>query len=69
MRLTKVEIQVDQTLVDEVIRRYHLGSTREAVNLALRSVLTADSEADADEDENGPFGLAALDPQHHRDAG
>ena len=67
MRSTKVEIEVDQTLIDEVILRYHLHSSREAVNLAIRSLLTVDS--DADEDENDPFGLAALDPHHHRNAG
>jgi hypothetical protein len=44
------------------------NSPREAVNLALRSLLTPDSEA-ADEDENDPFGLAALDPHQARDAG
>ncbi|MGO9035578.1 type II toxin-antitoxin system VapB family antitoxin [Mycobacterium sp.] len=69
MRLAKVEIEVDQTLIDEVIQRYHLHSAREAVNLALRSLITVDSEADTDEDEDDPFGLAALDPHHRRDAG
>jgi Arc/MetJ family transcription regulator len=69
MGLAKVEIEVDQTLIDEVIHRYRLRSPREAVNLALRLLLTADSEADADEGEDDPFGLAALDPQHRRDAG
>jgi Arc/MetJ family transcription regulator len=69
MRLAKVEIEVDQTLIDEVIQRYRLHSAREAVNLALRSLITVDSEADTDEDEDDPFGLAALDPRHRRDAG
>jgi Arc/MetJ family transcription regulator len=69
MSLARVEIEVDQTLIDEVIQRYHLRSPREAVNLALRSLLTPYSQADADEDEDDPFGLAALDPHHHRDAG
>jgi Arc/MetJ family transcription regulator len=69
MSIAKVEIEVDETLVDEVIRRYHLHSPREAVNLALRSLLTPGSEADADEDEDDPFGLAALNPHRVRDAG
>jgi len=56
MRLAKVEIEVDQTLIDEVIQRYRLHSPREAVNLALRSLVTVDSEADTDEDEDDPFG-------------
>jgi Arc/MetJ family transcription regulator len=69
MRITKVELEVDQTLIDEVMHQYRLHSPREAVNFALRSLLTADSEGDADEDENDPFGLAALDPHRARDAG
>jgi Arc/MetJ family transcription regulator len=68
MKITKVELEVDQTLIDEAMHRYHLHSPREAVNLALRSLLTPDSEA-ADEDGNDPFGLAALDPHQARDAG
>ncbi len=69
MRFVKVEIELDQTLLDEVMQRYRMRSPREAVNLALRSVLTADSEADADDDDEDPFGLAALDPHRARDAG
>jgi Arc/MetJ family transcription regulator len=71
MRYVKVELELDQTLLDEVMRRHHMRSPREAVNLALRSVLAVESETDdEDEDENDPFGLAALDPHHHhRDAG
>jgi Arc/MetJ family transcription regulator len=71
MRFVKVEIELDQTLLDEVMQRYHMRSPREAVNLALRSALVVDSETDdEEEDENDPFGLAALDPhRHHRDAG
>jgi hypothetical protein len=42
---------------------------REAVNLALRLLPTADSEGDADDDGDDPFGLAALDPHRVRDAG
>jgi Arc/MetJ family transcription regulator len=68
MKITKVELEVDQTLIDEAMHRYHLHSPREAVNLALRSLLTPDSEA-ADEDENDPFGLTALDPHQACDAG
>jgi Arc/MetJ family transcription regulator len=69
MKIARVEIEVDQTLIDEVMHRYHMRSTREAVNLALRSLLTADTEADTDEDEDDPFGLAALDPHQARNAG
>jgi Arc/MetJ family transcription regulator len=69
MRLARVEIEVDQTLIDEVIQRYHLHSPREAVNLALRSLITVDSEAEMAEDEDDPFDLAALDPHNRRHAG
>jgi Arc/MetJ family transcription regulator len=69
MRFVKTEIDIDQTLLDEVMHRYHMRSPREAVNLALRSLLTVDAEVDADEDDNDPFNLAALDPHRARDAG
>jgi Arc/MetJ family transcription regulator len=35
----KVEIEVDDELVQEVIRRYHVLDTQGAVHLALRSLL------------------------------
>ncbi|HYB37545.1 MAG TPA: type II toxin-antitoxin system VapB family antitoxin [Mycobacterium sp.] len=51
----KVEIELDESLVDEVIRRYHLHGTREAVNLALRTLIhgseTPDSSLDEEVDE------------------
>jgi Arc/MetJ family transcription regulator len=37
--LKKVEIEVDDELVREVIRRYHVLDTQGAVHLALRSFL------------------------------
>lgn len=40
-----VEIQVDTTLVDEIIARFGLRDTREAINLALRA-LVHDSDAE-----------------------
>jgi Arc/MetJ family transcription regulator len=75
MSFTKVEIEVDQTLVDEVIRRYHLRSVREAVNLALRVLVNGTgseySPADEprDEEEDDPFDLGALNPQRSRNSG
>ncbi len=42
----KVEIEIDVDLIDEAIRRFHLADAREAVNLALRTLL---AEADAGE--------------------
>jgi Arc/MetJ family transcription regulator len=74
MSFAKVEIEVDQTLVDEVIRRYHLRSVREAVNLALRVLVngTGSGSAPADEpteEEDDPFDLGALNPQRSRNKG
>jgi Arc/MetJ family transcription regulator len=37
--LNKVEIEVDDELVQEIIRRYHVLDTQGAVHLALRSLL------------------------------
>jgi Arc/MetJ family transcription regulator len=45
MARTVVEIEVDQTLVDEIIERFGVRDTREAVNLALRA-LVHDSDAE-----------------------
>lgn len=45
--LKKVEIEIDDDLVQEAIRRYHLADAREAIHLALRTLL--DAEADSDQ--------------------
>ncbi|BBY22810.1 type II toxin-antitoxin system VapB family antitoxin [Mycobacterium stomatepiae] len=45
--LKKVEIEVDDGLVQEAIRRYHLADAREVIHLALRTLL--DAEADGDQ--------------------
>ena len=52
--LKKVEIEVDDDLVQEVIRRHRLLGTREAVNLALRTLLRKDN-AVAPEHVNDEF--------------
>ncbi len=44
--IRKVEIEIDVDLIDEAVRRFHLADAREAVNLALRTLLT-EAEADA----------------------
>jgi Arc/MetJ family transcription regulator len=43
--LKRVEILVDDDLVREAIRRHHLADAREAVHLALRTLLGKDDEA------------------------
>jgi Arc/MetJ family transcription regulator len=68
----KVEIEVDLDLVQEAIRRYHLGDVREAVHLALRMLLGEPDDAagerhDADYDEFSD--LSAWEPHSHSDTG
>lgn len=54
--LKRVEILVDNDLLQAVIRRYHLADAREAVHLALKALLDADgAEHDPDEDEYDEF--------------
>ncbi|AWV48331.1 hypothetical protein JK2ML_1911A [Mycobacterium leprae Kyoto-2] len=52
--LKKVEIEVDDDLVQEVIRRYGLLGRREAVHLALKALLG----------EPGVGGLSEQDPEY-----
>ena len=47
----KVEIEIDVDLVQEAIRRYHLADAREAVHLALRTLL-GDPRTDAGDQED-----------------
>jgi Arc/MetJ family transcription regulator len=65
-----VEIEIDDDLVQEAIRRFHLADTREAVHLALRTLL-GDSEAeDQQGDEYDEFSdLSAWQPQRSGDGG
>ncbi|BAX90988.1 type II toxin-antitoxin system VapB family antitoxin [Mycobacterium shigaense] len=43
--LKKVEIELDDDLVQEAIRRFHVADAREAVHLALRNLLGKADEA------------------------
>ncbi|MEB3983545.1 type II toxin-antitoxin system VapB family antitoxin [Mycobacterium sp. 663a-19] len=45
----KVEIEIDDDLVQEAIRRYHLADAREAVHLALRTLLGEAGDASGDQ--------------------
>ncbi|OBF69005.1 hypothetical protein A5753_22075 [Mycobacterium sp. 852002-51971_SCH5477799-a] len=63
----KVEIEVDIDLVDEAIRRFHLLDAREAINLALRTLLS-DGESVEQDDEYDEFSdLSAW--ERHRNGG
>ncbi|ORW29150.1 hypothetical protein AWB91_24270 [Mycobacterium paraense] len=48
----RVEIEIDDDLVQEVIRRFHVADTREAVHLALRTLV---GEADATDDQGDEY--------------
>ncbi|OBI85861.1 type II toxin-antitoxin system VapB family antitoxin [Mycobacterium sp. 1245805.9] len=62
-----VEIEVDDDLVQEAIRRFHLADTREAVHLALRTLLAESDPEDKDDEEYDEFSdLSAWQPR--RDA-
>jgi Arc/MetJ family transcription regulator len=54
--LKRVEIVIDDDLVQEAIRRYHQADAREAVYLALRVLLSKDgAAAEQQEDEYDEF--------------
>jgi Arc/MetJ family transcription regulator len=68
MALEKMEIEVDDVLVEEVIRKFHLHGARDAVNLALRNLLRDPPASDSslDDEEFDEFSdLDALRP-HRR---
>ncbi|CQD06187.1 hypothetical protein BN1232_01063 [Mycobacterium lentiflavum] len=68
--LKKVEIEIDDDLVQEAIRRYHLADAREVVHLALRTLLDAE---DADGDQQDIYDefsdLSAWQPHRNSDGG
>ena len=66
--LKKVEIEIDDDLVQEAIRRYKLAGPREAVHLALRTLLGENSGDEHDEyDEFSD--LSAWEPRRSSDTG
>ncbi len=70
--LKKVEIEIDDDLVQEAIRRYRLADVREAVHLALRTLLgEADGASDVQQDdEYDEFSdLSAWQPRRRSDSG
>ena len=67
--LKKVEIEIDDDLVQEAIRRYHLADAREAVHLALRTLLDTDAHG-AQEGIYDEFSdLSAWQPHRDSDGG
>jgi Arc/MetJ family transcription regulator len=70
--LRKVEIEIDDEVVQEVIHRYHLADAREAVHLALRTLLSKDDDTEAEQpdDEYDEFSdPSAWDPRRRSDTG
>ncbi len=68
----KVGIEVDNDLVQEVISRYRLADTREAVHLALRTLLgeTHGATGELQDDEYDEFSdLSAWQPRRRRETG
>jgi Arc/MetJ family transcription regulator len=67
----KVEIVIDDDLIQEAIRRYHLADAREAVLLALRTLLGKDGAAGEQlDDEYDEFSdLSAWQPHRNSDTG
>jgi Arc/MetJ family transcription regulator len=67
--LKKVEIEIDDDLVQEAIRRYKLAGAREAVHLALRTLL-GENNADEHDNEYDEFSdLSAWEPRRSSDGG
>jgi Arc/MetJ family transcription regulator len=65
-----VEIEIDDDLVQEAIRRFHLADTREAVHLALRTLLGDTGAEDEQDDEYDEFSdLNAWQPRRSVDGG
>ncbi|TVS85614.1 type II toxin-antitoxin system VapB family antitoxin [Mycobacterium helveticum] len=68
----KVEIVIDTDLVDEAIRRYGLADAREAVHLALRTLLNSgdNGEHEPSDDEYDEFSdLSAWEPRRGENRG
>ncbi|MGB8386878.1 type II toxin-antitoxin system VapB family antitoxin [Mycobacterium sp.] len=68
----KVEVEVEEEIVQEVIRRFHLADAREAVHLALRTLLSESDTADEQEQEQeyDEFSdLSAWQPHRSGDSG
>jgi Arc/MetJ family transcription regulator len=66
----RVEIEIDDDLVQEAIRRFHLADAREAVHLALRTLLGEAVGDGEDDDEYDEFSdLSAWQPRPRGESG
>ena len=67
--LKKVEIEIDDDLVQEAIRRYKLADAREAVHLALRALLGEDAGDEHDDEYDEFSDLSAWEPRRSSGGG
>jgi Arc/MetJ family transcription regulator len=70
--LRKVEIEIDDDLVQEAIRRYRLADAREAIHLALRTLLGESDGAGSerqDDDYDEFSDLSAWQPRRSGGSG
>jgi Arc/MetJ family transcription regulator len=66
----RVEVEIDTDLVEEAIRRFHLADAREALHLALRTLLgEADAEGAQDDEYDEFSDLRAWEPRRGDDRG
>ena len=67
--LKKVEIEVDDDLVQEAIRRYKLADAREAVHLALRTLLGENAGDEHDDEYDELSDPSAWEPRRNSGSG
>ncbi|HTX98343.1 MAG TPA: type II toxin-antitoxin system VapB family antitoxin [Mycobacterium sp.] len=65
----KVELEIDTELLDEAIRRFHLADAREAVRLALRTLLNEGGPAEEYDEYDEFSDLSAWQPRRGADGG
>jgi Arc/MetJ family transcription regulator len=63
----KVEIEIDTDLVDEAIRRFHVADAREAVHLALRTLLNESDDTDEGDEYDEFSDLSVWQPRRGDD--
>jgi Arc/MetJ family transcription regulator len=67
--LKKVEIEIDDDLVQEAIRRFHVADAREAVHLALRTLLGDNADGEQDDEYDEFSDLSAWEPHRSGESG
>lgn len=65
----RVEIEIDDDLVQEAIRRFHVADTREAVHLALRTLVGEPGETEQEGEYDEFSDLTAWEPRRGGDGG